>query len=261
MKKFTIIISGLLLFFLVGCGDQARNEEKDPDGKKVISIGAGPDGYPQYYKEDNELKGFSVDVITAIFDKLDYEIEWVLTDWNGILANLESGKVDTVANFAATEERGERYHFANPYYSTKTVIATAKEKKGIQSLDDLDGKQIANILGSNHENVLKETYPEEDYEIVTYESNDVIYTDVASGRIDGFVSGREILLAQINDIGIPLEIVGEPFGDQPVALPFEKTKENEALILEINQALEELIEEGTYSEISEKWYGMDLLEE
>ncbi|WP_068673559.1 transporter substrate-binding domain-containing protein [Oceanobacillus sp. Castelsardo] len=257
MKKLTILISTILVFFLVGCASSGGAQSS---GEKVIKIGAGPDGYPQYFKEDGELKGFSVDVITAIFDHIGYEIEWVLTDWNGILANLESGKVETVANFAATEERGQKYHFTDPYYSSKTVIATGKENNSIQSLDDLNGKQVANVLGSNYENVLKETYPDDHYEIVTYESNDVIFTEVANGKIDAFVSGREILLAQINEKGIPLEVVGEPFGDQPVALPFKKTEENDAFILEINQALEELKEDGTISELSEKWYGMDLLE-
>lgn len=257
MKKLAILISTILLLFIAGCASSGGAESS---GEKIIKIGAGPDGYPQYFKENDELKGFSVDIITAIFDHIGYEIEWVLTDWNGILANLESGKVQTVANFAATEERGQKYNFTDPYYSSKTVIATGKDHHSIQSLDDLSGKQIANVLGSNYENVLKERYPDGNYEIVTYESNDVIFTDVAKGKIDGFVSGRELLLAQINEKNIPLEVVGEPFGDQPVALPFKKTEENDALILEINKALEELKEDGTISELSEKWYGMDLLE-
>src|SRR5699024_7267617 len=122
------------------------------------------------------------------------------------------------------------------------------------------GKTIANVLGSNYENVLKENFSDGDYEIVTFESNDVIYTDVGNGKIDGFVSGREILLAQINEKGIPLEVVGEPFGDQPVALTMKKTKENDAIITEINNTIEKLRENCDLSELSEKWYGEDLLE-
>lgn len=256
MRRFIVLISVLFLSLLLGCSTDGGEEA----GKKVIKIGAGPDGYPQYFKEGGELKGFSVDVIQAIFDEMGYEIEWVLTDWNGLLANLESGKVDTVANFAATKERGEKYHFTTPYYNSKTVIATGEKTQNIQSLDDLSGKTIANVLGSNYENVLKENFSDGDYEIVTFESNDVIYTDVGNGKIDGFVSGREILLAQINEKGIPLEVVGEPFGDQPVALPFKKTDENDALISEINNTIEKLRENGVLSELSEKWYGVDLLE-
>lgn len=257
MRKLYLLIIVLVLTVLAGCG----SGDTEGTGENVIAIGASADGYPQYFKEDDELKGYSVDVIEAIFDEMDYEIEWVLTDWNGILANLESGKVDTVANFAATEERGESYNFTDPYYNTKTVIATGEETENIQSLDDLDGKTIANVLGSNYENVLQENYPDGDYEIVTFEAADVIFADVANGQVDGFVSGREILLAQINDKEMPLEIVGEGFGEQAVALPFKETEENDELILEINETIELLKENGVLSELSEKWYGIDLLAE
>src|SRR5690625_2513289 len=116
-------------------------------------------------------------------------------------------------------------------------------------------------MGTNFENVLEEHYPEEDYELIVYESNDVVYTDVASGKVDGFIYGREQLMAQISQKDIPLQIVGEPFGDQPVAMPFQKTEENDAFILEINEAIEELIDQGTFSEISLKWFDVDLLKD
>ena len=257
-----IFISALFLFFVAGCGESASNEETgNGSGDRVITVGAVPDGFPHTFKEDGELKGFIVDVFQAIFEKLDYEVEWVLTDWNGVLANLQSGKVDTAINFAATKERAEEYHFTDPYYSSKAVVATAEGKPRIDSLSDLKGKQLASIMGTNFENVLKENYPEENYELIIYESNDVVLTDVSSGKVDGFIYGREQLLAQISQKEIPLQIVGDPFGDQPVALPFQKTEENDALILEINQAIEELKADGTFSEISIKWFDVDLLED
>ncbi|MCM3397624.1 MULTISPECIES: transporter substrate-binding domain-containing protein [Oceanobacillus] len=259
MKKLVIFLSAVFLFFAAGCGESSSSEGSTED--KVITVGAVPDGYPHTFKEDEEFKGFVVDVFNAIFKDMGYEVEWVITDWNGVLANLQSGKVDTAINFAATEERAKTYNFTDPYYSSKAVIATAKDGANIQSLDDLEGKKLASIMGTNFENVLKENYPEENYELVIYESVDVVYTDVATGKVDGFIYGREQLMAQISERDIPLQIVDEPFGDQPVALPFQKTEENDALISEINQTIEKLKENGTFSEISLKWFDIDLLEE
>lgn len=257
-----LFLSAVLLFFVAGCGENENNEgSASPSDDKVITVGAVPDGFPHTFKEDEELKGFIVDIFNAIFEKMDYEVDWVLTDWNGVLANLQSGKVDTAINFAATEERAQTYNFTDPYYSSKAVVATAKDNAKVQSLDELEGKELAGIMGTNFENILKENFPDENYELVIYESTDVIYTDVATGKVDGFIYGREQLLAQISQRDIPLQIVGEPFGDQPVALPFQKSEENDALILEINKAIEELKENGTFSEISEKWFDVDLLED
>lgn len=262
MKRYLLLLVAGLVFFVAGCGDESGSEATASSSEdQVITVGAVPDGYPHTFKEDEELKGFNVDIFEAVFNELGYEIDWVLTDWNGVLANLQSGKVDTAINFAETEERAEMYNFTDPYYSSKAVVATSNENPNIQSLDDLEGKELASIMGTNFENVLKEHYPEEDYELVIYEAQDVIYTDVASGTVDGFIYGREQLLAQISERDIPLQIVGEPFGDQPVAFPFEKTEENDALIEEINKTLEKLKEDGTFTEISLKWFDMDLLEE
>lgn len=258
MKRFVLFLMAGLLLFVAGCGESESAESTSE--YKVMKVGAVPDGFPHTFKEDEEIKGFNVDIFEAVFGELGYEIDWVLTDWNGVLANLQSGKVDTAINFAATEERAETYHFTDPYYNSKAVIASSNVDPNVQSLDGLEGKKLASIMGTNFENVLKEHYPEEKYELVIYESNDVVYTDVSSGKVDGFIYGREQLLAQISQRDIPLQIIGEPFGDQPVAFPFEKTDENDALILEINEVIKNLKEDGTFSEISLKWFDVDLLE-
>lgn len=262
MKKVTIFLSVLFLLFVAGCeqSTSGEGESSAETEKKVVKIGAVPDSFPSAFKEDGELKGFTVDSARAIFDHIGYEIEWIITDWNGVLANLQSGKVDTATNFDATEERGKMYYFTDPYYISKTVVATSKDDDTMHKVEDISGKQIATIMGVNYENVLKENYPELDYELVTYETRDVVYTDVASGRVDGFVFGREQLSAQIEQRDIPLRIIGEPFGHQPVALPFQKTEENEALIAEINVAIAELKENGTFKEIFIEYFGEDITE-
>ena len=56
-----------------------------------------------------------------------------------------------------------------------------------------------------------------------------------------------------------MKVVGEPFGEQPVALPFAKDEKNDVMINEVNQAIEELLADGTISTLSQKWYGIDLV--
>lgn len=264
MKKWLLTIGTVLLLFLAACGDSgspSSGKSGNTTDNKVVRVGAVPDGFPHTYVENEEMHGFIVEVFEAIFDRLGYEIDWVLTDWNGVLANMESGKIDTVINFAHTEERGKMYDFTDPYYSSKAAIATSRDNPNIDSLSDLDGKELASAMGTNFENVLKEHYPDVGYEIIVFESVDVIYSDVASGKVDGFIYGREQLMAQIAQRDIPLQVVGEPFGDQPVALPFHKTEENKVLIEEVNESIKKIQEDGTFSEISQKWFGVDLLDD
>ncbi|KKK33444.1 amino acid-binding protein [Salinicoccus sediminis] len=258
MKKWTFLLSVLMLI-LAGCsnGDGASAS----GGDKVIKIGSSPDGYPTSYQQDGEMKGFNVDIYNAIFDELGYEIEWVLTDWTGVLANLDTGNVDTASNFALTPERGEKYIFTDPYYHSKAAIAAAPGNEEIQSVEDIGGKDVGTILGTNFQNVLEDQYPEHGGNIVDYENNEVVYRDVGSGKLDAYIYGREQLLAMINDKDIPLKIAGEPFGSQPVGLPFKDTKENRALIEDINEVIGQLKQDGTLTRISEDWYGEDIFTE
>lgn len=266
MRKFFLFVSSFLLLFLSACGgsDEVSGETSDrveDSGKKVIKIGGVPNGFPTTYIENDEIVGFSAEIITSVIEEAGYDYEWVITDWNGVLANLQSGKVDTASNFAATEERGKDYHFTIPYYFSKAVVATAEDNDVFEKVEDFHGKEVASIMGTNFENVLEEEYPDLGHELVVYESNDVVYADISSNRVDGFVHGREQLMAQINLRDLPLRIVGEPFGNQAVAMPFKKTEENEEIIEDLNEAIERLTENGHISEIFVKYFGVDLLEE
>lgn len=147
------------------------------------------------------------------------------------------------------------------YYHSKATIAVAPANEKIQSVEDIEEKDVGTILGTNFQNVLNEQHPEHGGNIVDYENNEVVYRDVGAGKLDAYIFGREQLLAMINDKGIPLKIAGEPFGSQPVGLPFKDNEKNRALIEEINEVIEQLKNDGTLTQISEEWYGEDMFTE
>ena len=205
MKKIysLLVLSSLVL--LSACGNGSAGAADD----NIITVATTPDGYPQNYMEDSELKGFSVDVYKAIFEDLGYEIEWETTDWSGALASFETGKADTLLNFAVTPERAEKYNYTDTYYYSRAGLGVAEDNDEINSLEDVKGKKVGNVMGSNYGEVLKEQDLDNEIEIVDYEGADVIHQDVANGNVDAYVTGREILLAQVKDKGIPLKVAEE----------------------------------------------------
>ncbi|WP_411844159.1 transporter substrate-binding domain-containing protein [Salinicoccus sp. HZC-1] len=254
MKRIYGLVILLMVLVLTACS----NSDASETGDTVITVATTPDGYPQNYMEDGELKGFSVDVYKAIFDEIGYEIEWLTTDWAGAVASFETGKADTLLNFAVTPERAEKYNYTETYYYSRAGLGVAEDNGDINSLEDVKGKKVGNVMGSNYGEVLKEQDPAGTIEIVSYEGADVIHQDVINGNVDAYVTGREILLAQVKDKGIPLKVVEESFGEKEVALPFAKTEENAALIEEINSTITKFREDGTLSEISNEWFGEDV---
>lgn len=262
MKKFWMLTVILLTFALAACSQDGENNNEetnsDSSGKKVIQVGATPNGYPHFFKENDELKGFDIDVIETVMDKAGYEVEWVVADWAGLVASLQTGKIDSIADFGVTPERQESYNFTNPYFYSQVGISLAPDNDSISSLEDLKGKTVGNLLGSNYGNTLKENDPDDEIEMITYDAPEIIIQDVATGKIDAYITGREALLAQAKDNKIQLKVLPEGFGEKPVAMPFAKTEENEQVIADLNKAIEELHADGTLKEISEQWFSIDV---
>lgn len=253
MKLNKIVLLAAALALLSGCDNQ-----KDAAEEPVLRVGATPDGYPHYFKEGNQIKGFSAEILQAVAEKIHYKIEWVTSDWVGVLGSLETGKVDTVGNFADTPERRKKYDYSVPYYYSAAALAVSQNNTTIHGLSDMAGKTVAAELGSNYAKVLKEFDPENKIKLVTFEGVDVVVNSVAQGKVDAFVSGQVILLGQIKRKNLPLKVVGETFGEKTVALPFRKDARGEALRARVDVAIAELRADGTLKKISEKWFDSDL---
>ena len=254
MKGYKIALLACALALLSGCDKAADSTAEQP----VLRVGTTPDGYPHYFVEGKQVKGFSAEILMAVADKIHYKIEWVTSDWVGVLGSLETGKVDTVGNFADTPERRKKYDFSEPYYYSAAALAVSKDNNSVHGLKDLAGKTVAADLGSNYANVLKEFDPENKIKLVTFDGSDVVINSVAQGKVDAYVSGEVLLLGRIKHRNLPLKVVGETFGEKRVGLPFRKDAHGEELRKKVDVALEQLRADGTLKKISEKWFERDL---
>ena len=80
--------------------------------------------YPPYtYHDDNgELTGFDVEVAKAIADKLGVEADFTESDWDSLLAGIDSGRLDTVINAVSiTPEREEKIRFRRTIFLHHTA--------------------------------------------------------------------------------------------------------------------------------------------
>ncbi|PTM56560.1 amino acid ABC transporter substrate-binding protein (PAAT family) [Desmospora activa DSM 45169] len=252
-KGWLVGLLTVMALVVTACGQSASGDEK------VLRVGATGQSYPFAYKEGEELKGFDVEVMEAVADKLGYELEWQLTEFSGLMGQLEAGKLDTIANqVAVTEERKEKYNFTDPYAYAGSQIVVKEDNKTINSVDDLAGKTVAAVLGSNHAKNLEKQDPDKKIKIRTYETQEGTLNDVAYGRVDAYVNARSVLIAQIEKSELPLRLAGDPFVYEEVALPFKKDEAHDEMREKVDQALAELREDGTLQTLSEKYFKDDV---
>jgi len=275
MKKFSLLLVLLLAaIVLAACGGGSTEEDPTTDDatgsggteedvlakvKEEGKLVVGTEGtYPPFTFHDDagKLTGFDVEIAQEVGKRLGVEVEFLETQWDAMFAGLDSGRFDMVANqVGINPEREESYEFSDPYISSTAVLVVAKDNEEIKSFEDLEGKLSAQSLTSNY----AETARSFGAEIEGVEGFNQAIELLNSGRVDATVNDNLTVLdflKQRPDANI--EIVDEASDVAKSALLFRKG--SGAIVEEANTALAEMIEDGTYDKISEKWFGENVLE-
>lgn len=250
------VLAGLLL---AGCNDDQKSAAGD---QPVLRIGTTGQSYPGSYKEDGKLVGYDVDVVREMAKDLNYKVEFVTSDFSGLIGQLESGKIDTIANdVAVTEARKQKYDYSDTYALYSSQIVTNKANANINTWNDLKGKVVAGVLGSNHINNLKKAFPDGSIEIRTYETRDGAINDVINNRVAGYVNSAPILMAQINKKGMPFKFVDKPLVVEQVAFPFVKNSNHDDLRNKINAEIAKMKQDGRLVKLSQQYFGDDITQQ
>ncbi|MFM1652129.1 transporter substrate-binding domain-containing protein [Brevibacillus sp. B_LB10_24] len=262
MKRYrqtiALLLSTVLLFALTACG-QGNAAEGDAE-KKVLRVGTKGTSYPWSLKnEKGELDGYDMDVTRAIAEKLGYTIEWTTADFTGLLGQLDTGRIDVIAEHTAvTDQRKEKYYFSDAYAYPDVQLIVKKDNDTYKQLSDLKGKKLAVALGSFYEEYVRKQDPNQEITIVTYEDTGGILNDIDLGRIDAYINDRFSGVSKIEKSGLPLKMSGETIVKYDFAFPFAKTEAGEKLRDDFNKALKELREEGKLAEFGKKWFKEDI---
>ena len=225
---------------------------------ETLNVGMSGGYFPFTFVKLDVLQGFEVDFINAVAKETGDEVNFVTMSFSGLIGALESGRIDTIANqITIIPEREARLAFSQPYvFDGAQVVVKAGNEDTIGSVEDLSGKTVAVNLGSNFEELLNELPNAGEIDIRTYESN--IAQDTALGRVDAFVMDRVSSGQLIAESPLPLALAGKPFSEIRNALPFRNDDEGKALRDRFDVAITKLKEDGTLTEISEKWFGSDI---
>jgi len=225
---------------------------------ETLNVGMSGGYFPFTFVKLDELQGFEVDFMNAVAAETGDEVNFVTMSFSGLVGALEAGRIDTIANqITITPEREAKFAFSQPYvFDGAQVVVKEGNEDTITSVEDLSGKTVAVNLGSNFEQLLNELPNADQIDIKTYESN--IAQDTALGRVDAFVMDRVSSAQLIAESPLPLALAGKPFSEIRNALPFRNDEAGIALRDRIDAAITTLKENGTLTEISEKWFGTDI---
>lgn len=256
MKK--LMLSLLAVFCLAGLNGCASEDDTNASDKENLIVGIDDTFAPMGFKQDGKLVGFDVELAEATAKKIGKKVEFQNIDWDLKETELEAGNIDLIWNgYSVTDDRKEKVLFSDAYMDNRQLIITT-DKTGIKTKKDIADKTVAVQKNSSaYDAVMKDTAFVETLKggkLTQFDTNNDCFMDLESGRSDAIVVdetlARYYMKQQSNKVNyIVLE---EDFGAEEYAVGMRKA--DTKLCEDINKALKELKEDGTYDTIKAKWF-------
>ncbi len=198
--------------------------------------------------------GFDADIARHIAEQMGMEVNFR----EAVSANrepfLENGDVDiVVATYTINDERDEIVDFAGPYYvAGQDIMVTADNPLGIAGIEDLNSADVTTctVEGSTSLANLNEMAP--DATVTTFDTYSKCADAMGQGRADAVTTDNVILLGLAEESGGDYVLVENPFTEEPYGIG---TAEGSELRCQINDILQEMYDDGTWSEIFESTVG------
>jgi polar amino acid transport system substrate-binding protein len=243
MKKGILIVLGLVLIgaALASCGGTS--------GK--IQVATDATWPPFEYVDDatHQIVGFDIDLMNAISEKENLDIEFVNVAWDPLLAGMAQGTYDaSISSITITVDRQKDMLFSNPYYGAGQIIVVQKNNTTITSKDNLTGNvgaqlgttgamEVAKIAGATLKN---------------YDEIGLAFQDLMNGQVNAVVCDNPVAAQYVVTNPNKLKTVGGVFTDEFYGIAVAKGKTD--LLNKINDGLEKVLNEGIIEELEAKWY-------
>jgi len=207
-----------------------------------------------FHDASGALVGFDVEIGREIAERIGVKAEFVEGPWDGLIAGIDANRYDVVINqVGITEERQAKYDFSEPYIASKAALVVRGDNEQIKAFEDLAGKKSAQTLTSNF-GKLAQGYGAE---LVPTDGFDQSIALVVQGRADATINDSLSFFdfkKQQPDANVKIVATEADADFSGVLLAKEKPE----LVEAINAALADIKADGTYAELSEKYFGEDV---
>ncbi|ETF10043.1 MULTISPECIES: ABC transporter substrate-binding protein [Pseudomonas] len=212
--------------------------------------------YPPFNNKDasGQVVGFDKEIGDALCAKMKAECSVVTSDWDGIIPALNAKKFDfLISSLSITEERKGAVDFTDPYYSNKLQFIAPKNVDFKTDKDSLKGKTIGTQRATLAGTWLEDTYGD-DIKVSLYDTQENAYLDLTSGRVDAILADKYANYDWLKtDAGKNYEFKGDPVVESDKIGIAVRKGDNE-LRNKLNAALKEIVADGTYKKINDKYF-------
>jgi ABC-type amino acid transport substrate-binding protein len=244
-----VLLVAVVSVVITGCGG-SDDSTSGGGGGKPLTVGSDIP-YPPFedFGPGKKPIGFDIELMEALAEDIGRTAEFQDTSFDTIFRDLAQGRFEAVASATTiTDEREETVDFTDPYYFSEQAILI-EEGGEIDSVKALDGATIGVQQGTTGEEFVEEKVNAG--ELRTYPQGPDAVNAVKSGVVD----------AVVMDIPVAENAVEKGGGVEiSAAIPTEEEygfvvdQGETELLEELNEALQALKDDGTFTTIYEKWF-------
>ena len=235
------------------------------DGKTTFTVGFDAE-YPPYGYMDEETgdyTGFDLELAEAVCEIYGWELVKTPINWDAKDTELNSGAIDCIWNGFTMNGREDDYTWSDPYVDNSQVMVVS-EDSGINSLSDLAGKTVGvqaasaalDLLESEDEGGQKEL-ADTFAALQQFPDYNNAFVELQAGSIDAVAMDIGVAKYQLESRGDGYKILDEHLNSEKYAIGFKKG--NTELCDQVNEGLQQVLSDGTFEKLAEKYGIADMV--
>lgn len=225
----------------------------------VLTMATNAQFPPYEFYEGQNIIGIDAEILAAVAEKLGLKAEIDDMEFDSIIESVKNGKADIgLAGMTVTPERAEVISFTDSY-ATGVQVVIVTEDSPITSVDDLFAEGASHVIGvqRNTTGDLYTTWDLEDEGLATidrYSKGADAVQALKTGKVDCVVIDNEPAKAFVAELG-GLKILDTEYVEEQYAGAMNK--DNVELFNAVNDAIKELIADGTIKDIIDRYISAD----
>ena len=262
MKKKYLSLLMAALLIVMACVTACSSGGGDDGGEAEIPtyvVVTEPTAPPfDMTDDDGNVIGFDIELLQAIAEDQGFNIEVMTIEFDALIPALEAGNGDIVnACTTVTEERELVVDFCDPYYESSNnllVKSDNTEITGFESFTEGCGYKIAAQMGTECADEAMQM--KEDglvADVVLLNQTNLCIQQLQNGDVDAVLIDKPIGQGFIDKTGDELMFVGEPYVGSHCYFAMAVAEGNDELREKINAGLKNVMANGTYDALCEKW--------
>jgi len=254
-RSLIVVAAAMSVMALASCGGTgggtSATAKDNPYGLQqagTLRVGTLTDAPPNVFLKDGKFTGFDNDLFTAVAAKLDLRVEFVGTDFAGLLAQVKNKKFDLgSSSITITDARKKTVAFTNGYdfgYFGLNVPAGSD----IKTFDQLKGKRVTVVQGT----VQDDYVTKRGLDPIRVPDYNGALNQLKTGTAQAWVSPAEIGEKTAKESGGKVLLAAKQISSAPTA--YAIAQDNPVFLKALNKALDEVVKDGTWTKLQDQYY-------